>query len=107
MGYAEQLGVSEDEFEAVLEYFDRRIHEGREYRPLPNAHNGIERGTVLIDGTVVRGYPSVPRTLVLDAGIREQYDGEFVVEEKLNGYDTRIARSAISNRSARGGPDPH
>lgn len=88
MGYAEQLGVSED----TLENFERRTHDGREYRPLPNARNGIERGTVLIDGTVVRGYPSVPRTLVLDAGIREHFDGEFVVEEKLNGYNTRIAR---------------
>lgn len=92
MGYAEQLGVSGDEFDDVLEYFERRTHDGREYRPLPNARHGIERGTVLIGGTVVRGYPSVPRTLVLEAGVREYFDGEFVVEEKLNGYNARIAK---------------
>ncbi|MFB6301491.1 MAG: RNA ligase [Haloferacaceae archaeon] len=92
MGYADALGVSEADVEAILDRTERCTYGDREFRVLPNASRGVERGTVFVDGTVVRGYPSVPRALVLEAGVRSVFDGEFAVEEKLNGYNARVAR---------------
>lgn len=64
---------------------------GGAYRHLPDARAGIERGTVIVGGTVVRGFPKVPRTLVLETGIPAQFDGRVAVEEKPNGYNVRVA----------------
>lgn len=91
MGTADQLGLSSTEVDDVLEHFERESSEGCEYRHLPDARHGIERGTVLIDGTVVRGFPKIPRALVLAEGVPQYFDGSFAVEEKLNGYNVRIA----------------
>mgnify|MGYP006284238047 CR=1 FL=1 len=46
----------------------------------------------MLDGAVVRGFPSIPRVLVLDPGVPEHFDGPVAIEEKLNGYNVRIAR---------------
>lgn len=92
MGYAERLGVAPERAGDVLEHFEREFYEGREYRRLGDARHGLERGTVLMDGVVVRGYPKVPRTLTLSEGVRRHFDGPLIVEEKLNGYNVRIAR---------------
>jgi putative ATP-dependent DNA ligase len=89
--YAEALGMSEDEFEGFREKLSSREHEGTEYHYLPD-YGKVERGTVLYDGEVVRGFPKVPRTLVLSEGIPRHFDGEVAVEEKMNGYNTRVAR---------------
>ncbi len=88
------LGVSREEFEDV----EGRLHvgefEGREYRYLPEYHKAVEKGTVLLDGgdAVVRGFPKVPRTLVLETGLPRRFDGEFAAEEKMDGYNVRVAR---------------
>ncbi|SNZ16090.1 putative ATP-dependent DNA ligase [Natronoarchaeum philippinense] len=92
MEYHRQLGLSPETFETVLDHVERASYEGTEYRHVPDYRRGVERGTVLFDGAVVRGFPKVPRTLVLGAGVPQQFDGPVAVEEKLNGYNTRIAR---------------
>ncbi|QGN05941.1 RNA ligase [Halorhabdus sp. CBA1104] len=89
---AATLGVPEADLDALLEQFQRDTFEGRPYRHLPDARHGIERGTAIVDGVVVRGFPSIPRTLVLDPGIERHFDGRLTVEEKRNGYNVRIAR---------------
>jgi putative ATP-dependent DNA ligase len=79
----------------LFEHFERWSADGRTYRILPDARHGVERGTVVVErtGAVVRGYPSVPRILTLDAGVRSVFDAEetVVVEEKLDGFNVRIA----------------
>jgi putative ATP-dependent DNA ligase len=79
----------------LFEHFDRWSTDDRTYHVLPDARHGVERGTVVVDdtGAVVRGYPSVPRMLVLDAGVRSAFDPDetVVVEEKLDGFNVRIA----------------
>ena len=75
----------------LLEHFETETFDGRRYRHLPDTRHGIERGTAIVDGTIVRGYPSIPRTLVLDPGVPDYFDGPVVIEEKLNGYNVRIA----------------
>ncbi|GAA0211485.1 RNA ligase [Halobaculum roseum] len=74
------------------EHLERHERLGRECAALPDARHGLERGTVVVDGdAVVRGYPSVPRALVLDPTVSEHFDAErVVVEEKLNGFNVRI-----------------
>lgn len=85
------LGLSREAFEAAAEHMTERTFRGRRYRHLPDYHSQLERGTVLIDETAVRGFPKIPRTLVLETGIPRQFDGPVAVEEKLNGYNVRIA----------------
>ncbi|WP_436929537.1 RNA ligase [Halosimplex halobium] len=75
----------------LFEHFERGAYRGREYRYLPDARHGVERGTAVLGDAVVRGFPSIPRVLVLDPGIPEFFDGPVTVEEKLNGYNVRVA----------------
>jgi putative ATP-dependent DNA ligase len=78
--------------EDLLEHFDRARFRGREYRHLTDARHGVERGTALVGDAVVRGFPSIPRALVLETAVPAQFDGPVTVEEKLNGYNVRVAR---------------
>lgn len=89
--WASVLGVDADA-EDVLEHFDTEWFRGRRYRHLGDARHGIERGTALVGDVVVRGYPSMPRALVLEPAVDEAFDGPVAVEEKLNGYNVRVAR---------------
>ena len=103
MDEANLLDVSPDEIETVLEHFERETFEGRTYRRLPDARHGVERGTVLIDDTAVRGFPSIPRALALETGIPTFFSGPLAVEEKLNGYNVRIAAVGEPLAFSRGG----
>jgi len=92
MEYHESLGLPREEFADLSERFESDSYEGWEYRRLPSYRKSVEKGTVLIGETVVRGFPKVPRSLVLDEGIPQQFDEPIAVEEKLNGYNVRVAR---------------
>lgn len=91
MDEAALLGVDPDERKEVLEHFTQATYQGRVYRHLSSGFRGIERGTVLMEDTAVRGFPSIPRVLVLETGVPAFFDGPLAVEEKLNGYNVRIA----------------
>ncbi len=61
---------------------------------------GVEKGTNVffkesdreIQIEVVRGYPKTPRLLVIESGMKKNFDSEVYVEEKLNGYNVRLAK---------------
>jgi putative ATP-dependent DNA ligase len=89
--YQETLDLSADEFDALSERLSERTYEGRRYRHLPDYRSRLNRGLVLTEDEVVRGFPKIPRALVLREGIPNQFDDELVVEEKLNGYNVRVA----------------
>ena len=76
----------------LAEHFERATFHGREYFYLPDERHGVERGTVVVGDAVVRGFPSIPRVLVVDSGIPDFFDGPVTIEEKLNGYNVRLAR---------------
>lgn len=80
-----------DDADALQDHFTSDTYRGREYEYLESATQGVERGTARIEGSLVRGYPSTPRVLVLDPGVQAYFDGPLAVEEKLNGYNVRIA----------------
>ncbi len=79
----------------LFEHFERRSAGGTAYHALPDARHGVERGTVVVEDAdaIVRGYPSIPRILVLETGVPSVFDGPLVVEEKLDGFNVRIARA--------------
>ncbi|ELZ27856.1 ATP dependent DNA ligase [Halosimplex carlsbadense 2-9-1] len=83
----------------LFEHFECGTYRGREYRYLPAARHGVERGTAVLGDTVVRGFPSIPRVLVLDPGLVDFFDGPVTVEEKLNGYNVRVAEVPGSGRT--------
>ena len=90
--YHRKLGLSKATFERIEDEFSKRYYDGTAYRSLPDYRKNLEKGTVLIADTVVRGFPKVPRTLVLEEGIPRYFGGEFAVEEKMNGYNVRVTR---------------
>ncbi|RQH03048.1 RNA ligase [Natrarchaeobius oligotrophus] len=90
--YHRLLGIGRSAFQGLEDHLERRDYDGLEYRHVSEYRRGVERGTALIDGDVVRGFPKVPRTLVLESGIPTAFDDEFVVEEKVNGYNIRAVR---------------
>jgi len=56
----------------------------------------FEEGTLVVqtsEGTlIVRGYPKIRRALTLYPTIKKRFSDRIVVEEKMNGYNTRIAK---------------
>ncbi len=84
---------SDADHETIAETFQRRTFRGREYFHFPDARHGIDRGVALVGETVVPGFPSIPRTLVVDPGIAGVFEETIYIEEKLNGYNVRIARA--------------
>ncbi|MFT4883578.1 MAG: putative ATP-dependent DNA ligase [Natronomonas sp.] len=94
MGNQHRFGLQDEEFEAIAEHFETRYFRGIRYQYLPEYRGPLERGAVLFgpEERPVCGYPKIPRALLLDPGVPEQFDGPFVVEEKLNGYNARVAR---------------
>jgi len=52
----------------------------------------LEAGTVaFMDGTVIRGFPKIRRSLMLAPGLRQHFS-KFIVEEKMDGYNIRVAK---------------
>lgn len=70
------------------------IEERQDHLRFKKAVAGKERGTAYFPdtGDVVRGFPKIRRTLVIDPAVPKHFDDEVVVEEKMNGYNVRIAQ---------------
>lgn len=55
----------------------------------------IEGGTSVFTGTydIVRGFPKISRAVMLDPALRQHFSSckKVAVEEKMNGYNTRVA----------------
>lgn len=92
MDLAAALDLDPGDLESLRERMETATFDGRDYRFLSSKRRGVERGTVLFEECVVRGYPSTPRALVAGPAIRERFGGRVHVEEKLNGYNVRLAR---------------
>ncbi len=52
----------------------------------------LEKGTVVTGSEIIFGFPRIARILQLENGIKLAMDGPFYVEEKVDGYNVRIAR---------------
>jgi len=72
---------------AVREYNDI------EYARFRETMAGIERGTVIAKGRVVRGFPQIKRIFTLKNGLARNMDGVDTIhaEEKIDGFNVRVA----------------
>jgi len=68
-------------------------YRGLEYIRLKSSHQSLEEGTVIFpnEGALVRGYPKTRRALVLEPALKKQFAGKFAAEEKMDGYNVRVA----------------
>jgi len=92
--FFERLSSNADEPAELFEHFEQCTFDGGEYHALSSSRHGVERGTVVVPdaNAIVRGFPSIPRVLVLETGVPSFFDAERVVlEEKLDGMNVRIA----------------
>ncbi|MEF8771418.1 RNA ligase [Halodesulfurarchaeum sp.] len=103
MDEAARLGVDPGDLEEVRSHFTSAAYRGLEYEYLGSPVRGIERGTVRMADTLVRGYPTTPRVLMTDPGVPMFFDGPLAIEEKLNGYNVRIAHVGEPLAFTRGG----
>jgi len=72
---------------------ERCRFESLEYLRIRDDFGGERRGTVLLpDGRRLPGYPSIGRIQSLAHGLRRQYAEPFWAEEKIDGFNVRIAR---------------
>lgn len=66
--------------------------EGQEFVRLCQDYKKLPRGTIFYDGGILPGYPHIMRILHLDRGIiRYMKMSGFFVEEKMDGYNVRVA----------------
>ncbi|MFH1393964.1 MAG: RNA ligase [Candidatus Micrarchaeota archaeon] len=55
--------------------------------------SGVPRGTVIVGTRVIWGFPHIPRIFTLEEGVKRNIkDKEVYLEEKIDGYNLRIAR---------------
>ncbi len=74
-----------------IKFYDNQGVEGLQFR---KGVGHIESGTMLCFGNkleIIRGFPRIRRTLLLTPALEEHFNKEIVVEEKMNGYNVRIA----------------
>jgi len=69
-----------------------RIKSDIEYTRFREGFRGVERGTVLIGGRVIWGFPHIRRIFTLEKGVARNLDaGPLFAEEKIDGFNVRIA----------------
>lgn len=74
-----------------LKFYQNRFVKALQFR---KAVGKIESGTMVCLGEeiqVIRGFPKIRRTLMLGEALKSHFKGEVAVEEKMNGYNVRIA----------------
>ncbi|MFP4530604.1 MAG: RNA ligase [Halodesulfurarchaeum sp.] len=103
MDEAALFDVDPADLEAIHAELNSESYRGRTYQSLNRPVRGVERGTVRMADTLVRGYPSTPRVLLIDPGVPKFFDGPIAIEEKLNGYNVRIAHVGEPLAFTRGG----
>ncbi|MFQ5687884.1 MAG: RNA ligase, partial [Candidatus Scalindua sp.] len=52
----------------------------------------LSRGTVISDAEIIFDFPRIARILQLENGIKLTFANPFYVEEKVDGYNVRIAK---------------
>jgi putative ATP-dependent DNA ligase len=83
----EPLQHALDHHKARYETFD-----GTRFLRVTDDVHGMPRGTLQTGGEIIYGYPHIGRILELETGLALQFEGPFWVEEKVDGYNVRVAR---------------
>ncbi len=91
------LGKIEAEDRKIIE---EAINKGRAeiikdeitYVRFKNKFKKFERGTVITTGQIIPGYPHIKRIFYLKTGLKNIKSKKIYVEEKIDGYNIRIAK---------------
>ncbi len=67
-------------------------YDGITYYRVVKKAGSLEKGTVVTGEEIIYSFPRIARILQLKNGIKQAMDGSFYVEEKVDGYNVRIAR---------------
>ncbi len=79
--------------EAIEKGKVQKLSEEIEYLRFRKDFSGVSRGTVICNDRVIWGFPHITRIFTLEAGIKRNIEtGEIYVEEKIDGYNLRIAK---------------
>ncbi|MCJ7443443.1 MAG: RNA ligase [Methanotrichaceae archaeon] len=93
---AERLGITQERLEGLQETILKRASwpEPRLMR-FEKAISGIESGTAIFESNeIVFGYPKIRRAMMLGPALKRHFRNRVVVEEKMNGYNIRLASVA-------------
>ncbi len=93
---AEKLGVAEWRLKGALERQSIQLVKNFQpsYLVFKKDVSGIERGTAVFLGeelSVVRGFPKIKRAFYLEPLLKKHFSSRVAVEEKMNGYNVRVA----------------
>jgi len=76
----------------IIKYYKEHGVKALQFR---KSLRNIESGTMITIGDemeVIRGFPKIRRTLMLYPALEKHFQDEIAVEEKMNGYNVRIAQ---------------
>jgi putative ATP-dependent DNA ligase len=76
-----------EEHSIVPDEFDGTIY----YRVVKKV-GPLKKGTVVTDSGIIYDFPRIARILHLENGIKRAFSNPFFVEEKVDGYNVRIAK---------------
>lgn len=89
-----RMGISESMWQESIERHDV-IHDEFDdicfYRVLKRV-GPLERGSIITSDGIIFDFPRIARILHLENGVQKAYTSPFYIEEKVDGYNTRIAR---------------
>lgn len=60
------------------------------YHRFARAWQGVPEGTAVVGESVILGYPQIGRLMHLENGVAKHFANDFWVEEKIDGYNTRV-----------------
>lgn len=89
-----QIGISESMWKESMERHDVVCEEfdGVSYCRVTKKIGALDRGSIVTKDGIVFDFPSIARILHLENGVRNAYTQPFYVEEKVDGYNVRVAR---------------
>lgn len=88
-----QAGISEFMWQESIEKHDA-IHDefdGIDYYRITKKIGTLGRGSIVTQEGIIFDFPSIARILHLENGIRNAYTQPFYIEEKVDGYNVRVA----------------
>lgn len=89
-----QVGISESMWQESTEKHDV-VHEefdGIDFYRITKKIGTLGKGSIVTREGIIFDFPSIARILHLENGIRNAYTQPFYVEEKVDGYNVRVAR---------------
>ncbi|MEP9410032.1 MAG: RNA ligase [Candidatus Brocadia sp.] len=89
-----QFGISESMWQKSTEKHDI-VHDefdGIDFYRITKKVGTLGKGSIITHEGIIFNFPSIARILHLENGIRSAYTQPFYVEEKVDGYNVRVAR---------------